>query len=114
MDSEKLANEICTILSDHKAIDVCLINVKEKTTLADYFIIAGGNSITHTKALVNHVEEMTEKQEVFPKRREGVREGRWAVLDYGDVIVHIFNDQTRLFYHLESLWDDGTNVKKFL
>lgn len=113
MESEKLAESICTLLKDHKAIDVCLINVKEKTSLADYFVIAGGNSITHTKALVGHIEEMTEKEGVSPKRSEGVREGRWAVLDYGEVIVHIFNDETRLFYHLESLWDDGTNVKKF-
>ena len=113
MDIEAFATKICTLLSDHKAEDVCLINVKEKTTLADYFIIAGGNSITHTKALIGHIEEMTEKEGIVPKRREGVREGRWAVLDYGDVIVHIFNDQTRLFYHLEALWDDGSNVKKF-
>ena len=113
MNSEELATKICKLLSDHKAGDVCLINVKEKTALADYFIIASGNSVTHTKALINHVTEMTEKEEVFAKRKEGVREGRWAVLDFGDVILHVFNDQTRLFYHLEALWDDGTNVKKF-
>ena len=113
MEAKELADRVCTVLSDHKAEGVCLIDVKEKTALADYFIIASGNSVTHTKALVSHIEEELEKEGVFAKRKEGVREGRWAVLDFGDVIVHIFHDETRLFYHLESLWDDGTNVKKF-
>ena len=66
--------------------------------------------MTHTRSLIDHVEEETEKLGVSPTRREGVREGRWAVLDYGDVIVHVFNDETRLLYHLEKLWGEGESV----
>ena len=61
------------------------------------------------------VEELIAKEyNVEPTRTEGVRDGRWAVIDYGDVIVHIFNDDTRLFYHLERLWGDGENLEKYV
>ena len=61
-----------------------------------------------------HVEEQMEKQfSLSPVREEGMRDGRWSVLDYGDVIVHIMQDETRLFYHLERLWADGGNLEKY-
>ena len=113
MDSLTFAENICTLLKDYKAEDVVCINVKGKTEVADYFVVAGGRSMTHTRSLIERVEEEMEKGGVCAIRKEGVREGRWAVLDYGDVIVHIFNDESRLFYHLESVWDDGENVKRF-
>lgn len=69
-----------------------------------------GRSLTHVRSLAENLEEEMDKIGVFPLRREGVREGRWAVLDYGDVFVHIFNDESRLFYHLERLWDEGNNL----
>ena len=113
LKSKEFAEKICKILIDRKAQDVVCIDVKEKTTVADYYVVAGGRSMAQTRALIDHVEEQMDKQGVAPLRREGVREGRWAVLDYGDVIVHIFNDETRLFYHLESVWDDGKNITRF-
>jgi ribosome-associated protein len=113
LKSKEFAESICKILIDRKAQDVVCIDVKEKSSVADYYVVAGGRSMAQTRALIDHVEEQMDKQGVAPLRREGVREGRWAVLDYGDVIVHIFNDETRLFYHLESIWDDGKNVQKF-
>lgn len=113
MDARTFGEKICKILKDNKAEDVVLIDVKGKTDVADYYVVAGGRSMTHTRALIDHVEMEIEKDGVCAIRQEGVREGRWAVLDYGDVIVHIFNDETRLFYHLESLWDDGQNIIKF-
>ena len=61
----------------------------------------------------DHVEEELEKQGITALRKEGLREGRWGVLDYGDVIVHIFNDESRLFYYLERLWDSGKNVEHY-
>ncbi len=106
MESLKLAENVCAILNKHKAEDVVTINVSEKTEVADYFVIASGRSMPHTRALIEHVDEEMDKLGVKPLRSEGVKEGRWAVLDYGDVIVHIFNDETRLFYHLEQLWED--------
>lgn len=113
MDSKTFTEKICDILSKHKAEDIVSIDVREKTEVADYFVIAGGRSMTHTRALIELLEEELDKEGFAPIRRDGVREGRWAVLDYGDVIVHIFNDESRLFYHLENLWGNGNNVKKY-
>lgn len=113
MDSKSFAEKICKVLSDHKGEDILAIDVREKTAIADYYVIAGGRSMTHTRSLIEHVEEEMEKAGFSPIRREGVREGRWAVLDYGDVLVHIFNDESRLFYHLEQLWGDEKNVTRF-
>ena len=113
MTALEFSNKVCEILDKHKAQDIVIIDVRGKTEIADYYVIAGGRSMTHTRSLIEHVEEETQKIGVSPTRSEGVREGRWAVLDYGDVIVHLFNDETRLFYHLESLWDDGKNVTKY-
>lgn len=112
MESQDLVNEICSVLSEKKAMDIIKINVTEKTSLADYFVIASGRSQTQVRALAENLEELMEKRHgVFVRRREGVNEGRWAVLDYGDVIVHIFHDEQRLFYHLERLWGDGVKVE---
>ena len=113
MTSLEFVEKICKVLKDPKAEDIVAVDVKGKTDVADYYVIAGGRSMTHTRSLIEHVEEEMEKEGVSPTRAEGLREGRWAVLDYGDVLVHIFNDETRLFYHLEQLWDDGSNVKKY-
>lgn len=113
MEAIKLTEKICEILLKHKAEDVVSIDVKGKTDVADYYVVASGRSLPHTRALIEHVDEEVEKIGIVPKRCEGVREGRWAVIDYGDVIVHIFNDETRLFYHLENLWDDGKNIVKY-
>lgn len=107
MDSTKFSERICEILDSHKAEDVVAIDVRGKTDITDYFVIASGRSMTHTRALIELLEMDLDKEGIAPTRRDGVKEGRWAVLDYGDVIVHIFNDETRLFYHLETLWDDG-------
>ena len=113
LEGKEFAKKVCEVLDSHKAEDVLLIDLKVKTEVADYYVVASGRSMTHTRALIDHVEEEMDKLGVAPIRREGVREGRWAVLDYGDVLVHIFNDETRLFYHLESLWGDDKNVTKF-
>ncbi len=113
MDSKTFADKVCQILKDHKGQDIVSIDVKGKSDVADYYVVAGGRSTTHVKALIDHVEAEIDKEDIAPVRREGIREGRWAVLDYGDVIVHVFNDESRLFYHLESLWDDGKNTVKY-
>ncbi len=113
LDSKEFAQKVSEALQDRKAQDIVMIDVKGKTDVTDYYVVAGGRSMTQTRALIEHVEEEMEKLGYSPSRREGVREGRWALLDYGDVIVHIFNDETRLFYHLEALWDDGKNLTRF-
>ena len=113
MTSLEFAKKIGECLVDYKAEDVVAIDVRGKTSVCDYFVVAGGRSMTHTRSLIERIEEEMDKLSVSPIRREGVREGRWAVLDYGDVIVHIFNDESRLFYHLESLWSNEENTIRF-
>ena len=105
---------ICKLLSDKKASGIVYIDVESKTSLCDYFIICSGRSSTQVKSLAENLDEkMEEHYGVVPRRKEGLREGRWAVLDYEDVIVHIFNDEERDFYHLERLWEDGKNLTKY-
>ena len=111
--AKKIVKLAYQALSDKKGEDIIRIDVKDKSSIADYFIVASGRSSTHTRSLIEYVEEEIDKLGVAPVRREGVKEGRWAVLDYGDVIVHVFNDETRLFYTIEKLWGDQENVEKF-
>ena len=112
--SKKLAQTACKALSEKRGRDIVTLYVRERTSLCDYFVIASAGSASQIKAMGERVEELVEKElGIEPTRAEGVRDGRWAVLDYGDVIVHIFNDETRLFYHLERLWKDGGNLERF-
>ena len=113
-NSKQKTLQICKYLSDKKAYGIVYIDVESKTSLCDYFVICNGRSSTQVKSLAENLEEKMEKEHALaPRRREGVREGRWAVLDYQDVIVHIFNDEERDFYHLERLWEDGKNLTRY-
>ena len=107
MTSLEMANLICEIIDDKKGKDIVKIEVGDISSICDYFVIASGKSTTTVKAIADYIEEKLSKDEIFVKRMEGMSEGRWIAMDYGDVIVHIFNDETRLFYHLEKLWEKG-------
>ena len=112
--SKELAIAVCKALADKRGKDIVALYVREKTDLCDYFVIASGSNAPQIRAMGERVEELIEREfDIQPTRTEGVRDGRWAVVDYGDVIVHIFNDETRLFYHLERLWTDGGNLQRF-
>lgn len=113
MESYNLAVECCKALSAKKARDVVILNVSEQTVVCSYFVIASAQSTTQVRALGENVEEQIKKLGISPVRTEGMREGRWGVLDYGDVVVHVFNEESRLFYYLERLWDSGTNVTRY-
>ncbi len=114
MESYELARAAAKALSDKKGEDIVIIRVDEQTVVCSYFVIASGKSATQVKALGDNVEEALKKgYDLSPVRTEGLREGRWGVLDYGDVVVHIFNEESRLFYYLERLWDSGRNVEKY-
>ena len=114
VSSKELAIAVSKALADKRGKDIVCLYVREKTDLCDYFVIASGSNAPQIRAMGERVEELVERElGLAPTRTEGVRDGRWAVVDYGDVIVHIFNDETRLFYHLERLWQDGGNLQKF-
>ena len=114
MEGYELARAAAKALSDKKAQDIVIVNVADQTVVCSYFVIASGKSTTQVHALCDAVEEQLKKScEIAPLRMEGVREGRWAVIDYGDVVVHVFNEESRLFYYLERLWDSGRNVERY-
>lgn len=114
MTTFEKAQLICKTLSEKKGDNIVYIDVADKTSLCDYFVICSGRSTTQVKSLAENLEEKLSKEWLLePKRREGLREGRWAVLDYSDVIVHVFNDEERDFYCLERLWEDGKNLTRY-
>ncbi len=108
--ARELAEIAVKALDSKKGKDIKLIRIDKITTLAEYFVICTGTSNTQINALCDAVEkELTEKGEE-PLHREGYRGGTWVLLDYGCVVVHIFNDEARKFYSLEHLWADGEEV----
>ncbi len=111
MSPEEIKNTICKELDERKAVDITVLNVAHLTVLADYFVICTARSNKQVKALAEYVSEKLEESGVPALRSDGVREGKWAVLDFGSVILHVFNDDTRMFYCLEKLWADGDNVE---
>jgi len=97
-------------LDKHLAKNIRLIDVEELTSLCDCFVIAHGNSSTQVKALADYVEKELTEQNIVPLRVEGFQSSGWVLIDYGDVIVHVFHEETRGFYDLEHLWKDGADV----
>jgi ribosome-associated protein len=92
-----------------KAEDILVINVSDMTIIADYFILASGRSDVHVKSLCDDVQKFMFESGNQHLRLEGYREGRWIVLDYGDILIHIFHKREREFYGLERLWTNGDN-----
>ncbi len=111
MESNKLAKIAYEALSDKKGEDIKVIHIAEVSVLADYFIIANGNSDAQVRALVENVEEELDKVGCPVKQREGNGTGGWVLLDFGDLIVHVFDKENRLFYDLERIWRDGKTVE---
>ena len=109
MDQREIAVIAAKALDDKRAKDIVVLKVDEMTVITDYMVIVTGSSAPQVKALCENVEDELAKADVFARRREGVGDGRWCVLDYGDVMVHVFHEQDREYYQLERLWADGTN-----
>ncbi|MCC8135528.1 MAG: ribosome silencing factor [Ruminococcus sp.] len=107
--NEKLEKIIKT-LDSKKGEDIQAIKISDLTILADYFVIVNGNSNTHTRTLADEVEYQLSQEGVEPQRREADTGNTWIILDYADIIVHVFYKETRSFYQLEHLWADGEKV----
>jgi ribosome-associated protein len=95
---------------DHKAIDLVILEVKDLSSITDYFVICSGKSDRQVKAIAAHIEEKLGKKGMVPLGVEGKREGRWVLLDYGDVVVHVFYQPVREFYELERLWSEAPRL----
>ena len=105
-EPEELANAIAEILDNKKAKDVKIIAVGDKTIIADYFVLANGNSSTHVRALADEVEYKLELAGIDPLRMEGRDGNNWRVIDYSSVLVHVFDREAREFYNLDKLYTD--------
>ena len=98
------------ILDNKKAVDIAAIHTTEQTIISDYFVIASGTSSTHLRALADELEfEMKQQHGILPKGIEGRASG-WILLDYGTVLVHLFQKEQREYYNLERLWEDAERV----
>ncbi|HIQ87561.1 MAG TPA: ribosome silencing factor [Candidatus Scatomorpha gallistercoris] len=106
----EIAEEAVKALNAKQAKDVTLLRTSDVTVLADYFVICTATSSTHVKTLTDEVDKVLSEQGEPPLRREGYRGGGWILLDFGCVIVHIFQQEMREFYNLEHLWSDAEEV----
>lgn len=97
-------------ISSKKGLNIKLIEIGDISSLADYMVIATGTSSTHVKAIADEVEYQLDEAGISVSHIEGYRSNSWILLDYVDVIVHIFSDETREFYDLERLWQDGKEI----
>ncbi len=110
MEAKELMENIVRVLDGKKARDIRVIRVGDLTILGEYFVIATGSSSTQVKMLADEVDYQLGEKGVKPHRIEGYHSENWIILDYTDVIVHVFHEDTRDFYDLERLWADGEKV----
>lgn len=107
MEALDILKVVAKTLDEKKADDIELIEISELTILAEYFAIASASNTTHVKALADEIEFQLKQKGLYTQRIEGYAAANWIVLDYGSVIVHIFYQETREFYNLGRLWQDG-------
>ena len=112
MNSKEIARMACEALEDKKALEVKIINIEKVSTLADYFIIASGSNRNQVQDMADNVEEILGRAQIEPKQIEGTRNSSWILMDYGDLIIHVFDEENRLFYDLERIWRDGSLIEK--
>ncbi len=105
-----LVKKIYQSLSEKKASDIRVIDIKNVTVIADYFIIASFNNAPQLSALMDAVDEVMYKNDVHSKHIEGNQNSTWVLMDYEDIIVHLFSKEDRTFYDLERIWEDGTEI----
>ena len=109
--SFEMAKLAIEALEDKKAEDIRMIDISEVSVIADYFIIAGGSNRSQIQALYDNVEEKLGRAGVPVKQIEGYDTANWVLLDFGDIIVHIFDKENRLLYDLERIWRDGKQIE---
>lgn len=114
--SLEMARLACKALDDKKGIDIKVIDIQDVSVIAEYFIIASGSNINQVQAMVDNVEDTLGRAGYEAKQIEGNKSSSWILMDYGDLIVHVFDEENRLFYDLERIWRDGKmlNVQEFL
>ncbi len=110
MEAKEMTKLAIRALEDKKAQDIKVIDISEISTVADYFIIASGKNRSQIQAMCDYVVETMENAGVLNNQTVGYQCGNWILMDYGDIIVHIFDKENRLFYDLERIWRDGKEI----
>ena len=104
LESNELARKVVDIASDRKAEDIVMLDISKVSIIADYFVICSGTSDRQVRAIAREIDEQLGKADVNPISVEGMNDAKWVLMDYGSVLVHIFDPATRAFYQLEQLW----------
>lgn len=107
---QSLAGKAVLALEDKKAEDIRIIDISRVSVIADYFIIANGKNVSQIQAMADEVEERLYKAGCPLRQKEGYANANWVLLDFGDIIIHIFDKENRLFYDLERIWRDGVLI----
>ncbi len=107
MSIYEVATKAAELADDERAEDIVILDMKDVTLVADYFVICTGRSTIHTKAIAKGIEEGLDELGVNGLRKEGIQDSSWILLDYGGVVIHVFIDETRKYYDLERLWADA-------
>ena len=110
LEPAELAKIIVDVASDKKASDVVMLDIRELSVIADYFVICTGSNPRQIQAIASAIDDKLAEQGVHQRGREGNADGGWLLLDFGDVIVHIFGQMEREFYRLERLWSEAPTV----
>ena len=110
MQDQETVFQLASYLYEKKAQDIVVLKVSHLTVLCDWLIITSGRTVNQVSSLTDITDEFMSKRGIGLRRSEGTREGRWAVLDYGHIMVHLFHREERAYYGLDRLWNDGTNV----
>ena len=110
MPAKEMAMQIVKTMDAKKGLDIRLLRTADITVLAEYFVICTASSPTHVKTLTEEIDHVMSELGEPPLRREGHRSGSWVLLDFGCVIVHVFNEESRQYYDLDRLWEDGEVV----
>lgn len=108
--SNEMVKTAYAALSDKKGEDISIIDIRSVSVMADYFIIASGSNSNQVQAMVDNVEEELGKKGFVCRQVEGYQSAGWILMDYGDIIVHVFDRDNRLFYDLERIWRDGKTL----
>ena len=107
---QEMVSIACKAIDDKKALDIKVIDIREVSVIADYFVITSGSNLNQVQAIVDNVEEQLGRAGFEPKQIEGTRNSNWILMDYGDLIIHVFDEENRLFYDLERIWRDGKEL----
>ncbi len=108
---EPIARRAAALASELKAHDIVVLDLRGVTDMTDFFVIASGTSDTHVRAVAEHIEMGLKQGGVSTTMTEGLTQGRWALLDYADCVIHVFHPTLRQYYQLERLWGDATRVE---